>query len=531
MQGYSTTKGFNAWFWNHNDNNVDLDEFLEKFVEAVREAEKEGIPVIFNYEYKDGEDSHGHSILATGVWEDADYYHVKLYDMNAVNENCIDGYYDELRINKDYSDFLYIDDFEHTGKSVTQLPLLNTNYTCLRYLDTKKILEAPFSNLNYDDEIYEKLNKDYETFATLSTPMSLFNSDNKSLTFDNSENSDSTIDILSGSPVYHDDGINDSVDYIIEIPNDKKYTIKSLSDNFRFELYNKKSFTNINGKKVDEVVLTDDEVTVNGNGADYEIAIAPNGDLCQLLEMKVDSDDTNYLLNDSGIEISSKSGISGFEINTVNDLDPSERKSITIDANNISISAGSTIDKVKVVATNNQNQKQEIEVDVLNKQNKDNNDKDTGKKDSDSKLAKVGSTFKHSSGIYKVIASDNKSKKVTYLKPNSKKVKSVKIPASIKINGISYQVTEISANAFKNCKKLKSVTIGANVTAIKPKAFYGCKKLKKITIKSNKLKKIGKQAFKGINAKAKFKVPKKKLKKYKKMIKKAGAPKKAKVTK
>ncbi len=157
--------------------------------------------------------------------------------------------------------------------------------------------------------------------------------------------------------------------------------------------------------------------------------------------------------------------------------------------------------------------------------------KDTGKKDSDSKLAKVGSIFKHSSGIYKVIASDNKSKKVTYLKPNNKKVKSVKIPASIKINGISYQVTEISANVFKNCKKLKSVTIGSNVTNIRAKAFYGCKKLKKITIKSNKLKKIGKQAFKSINAKAKFKVPKKKLKKYKKMIKKAGAPKKAKVTK
>ena len=90
--------------------------------------------------------------------------------------------------------------------------------------------------------------------------------------------------------------------------------------------------------------------------------------------------------------------------------------------------------------------------------------------------------------------SDNKSKKVTYLKPNSRKVKSVSIPASIKINGIFYQVTEIPANAFKNCKKLKSVTIGSNVTTIKAKAFYGCKKLKK-------------------------------------MIKKAGAPKNAKVTK
>ena len=43
--------------------------------------------------------------------------------------------------------------------------------------------------------------------------------------------------------------------------------------------------------------------------------------------------------------------------------------------------------------------------------------------------------------------------------------------------------------------------------------------------------KIGKNAFKGIDKKAKFKVPKKKLKEYKKKIKKSGAPKKSKITK
>ena len=40
---------------------------------------------------------------------------------------------------------------------------------------------------------------------------------------------------------------------------------------------------------------------------------------------------------------------------------------------------------------------------------------------------------------------------------------------------------------------------------------------------------MGKKAFEGINAKAKIKVPKNKLSKYKKMIKKAGAPKKVKI--
>ena len=50
------------------------------------------------------------------------------------------------------------------------------------------------------------------------------------------------------------------------------------------------------------------------------------------------------------------------------------------------------------------------------------------------------------------------------------------------------------------------------MTSIADNAFVKCKKkLKKVTI-GTKVKSIGKNAFKGINAKAKFKLPKKKHK-------------------
>lgn len=82
-------------------------------------------------------------------------------------------------------------------------------------------------------------------------------------------------------------------------------------------------------------------------------------------------------------------------------------------------------------------------------------------------------------------------------KCTSKKVKSVTILNKVKIGKKTYTVTSIAKNAFK-----------------------GCKKLKKVTIKATKLKSIRKNAFKGIYKKATFKVPKKQLKKYKKLIKK-----------
>lgn len=171
----------------------------------------------------------------------------------------------------------------------------------------------------------------------------------------------------------------------------------------------------------------------------------------------------------------------------------------------------------------------------------------------------VGYTLsdKSSKAVYKVSKVDAE---VTYVKPSKKTYTKVKIPNTIKYQGVTYKVTAIANNAFKNNEKLKSVTIGTNIrtignsafqncTALKSvtipknvskigsKAFYGCKKLMKMTIKTTKLteKKVGKNAFKNMGKsnfkKVTVKVPKKKLKAYKKMLVKRGLSKKAKVKK
>ena len=64
-----------------------------------------------------------------------------------------------------------------------------------------------------------------------------------------------------------------------------------------------------------------------------------------------------------------------------------------------------------------------------------------------------------------------------------------------------------------------TVYIGTNVSRINAGAFKGCKKLKTVHIKTNKLKFVGKDAFKGISKKAIFKVAKKNLVKYKRLLK------------
>jgi len=129
---------------------------------------------------------------------------------------------------------------------------------------------------------------------------------------------------------------------------------------------------------------------------------------------------------------------------------------------------------------------------------------------------------------YKVVKAG---KTVEYKNAPNKKVKSASVPSTVKIDNVTYKVTGIASSAFKNCKKLKKVTIGANVTSIGKQAFYGCKSLKTVTVKSKSMKKVGSKAFKGIHKKASIKVPKAKLKAYKKLFKKGGAAKSVKIKK
>lgn len=157
---------------------------------------------------------------------------------------------------------------------------------------------------------------------------------------------------------------------------------------------------------------------------------------------------------------------------------------------------------------------------------------------------------------YKVTISDLTKGTVTYVAPTDAKATTVTIPATVVIDGVTYKVTAIEKNAFKNnkyikkviignniitigdnafygCKKLKTVTIGKSVTKIGSKAFYGCSKIKTLTIKSTKLttKKIGSKAFTKTPKKMTVKVPKSKLKSYKKLLKAKGVNSRAKIKK
>ena len=86
---------------------------------------------------------------------------------------------------------------------------------------------------------------------------------------------------------------------------------------------------------------------------------------------------------------------------------------------------------------------------------------------------------------------------VTCYGTTSSRITKAVIPATITYKGIRYCVTSVWANAFKNCTRLASVTIGNNVSVIGANAFYKCKNLKSVTIGTG-LTQINANAFRGI---------------------------------
>lgn len=160
---------------------------------------------------------------------------------------------------------------------------------------------------------------------------------------------------------------------------------------------------------------------------------------------------------------------------------------------------------------------------------------------------KKGSSFTAKNISYNIVSVNAEKKtgtvKVEKVSANSK-LKKIAVPNTVSKDGCTFKVEKITKNSFRNNNKVTKVKIGKNVKVIEDGAFSGCKKLnsvvtgaslskigknvfandkslKKIDFRnSKKIKSVGSGTFKGISKKAIIKLPKGKVKAYKKLLKK-----------
>ena len=209
--------------------------------------------------------------------------------------------------------------------------------------------------------------------------------------------------------------------------------------------------------------------------------------------------------------------------------------STVCDMTDVSANSDDSEDKSKDDEKKNSDKDKKDSKDSKNKKSDDKKDEKTeGSAESDDYIvyATFGQDIKKgytlSIGEYKYkVTKAGKGGTLTYL-GSKKKQKKIIIPDAISMDGVMYNVTAVNSKAFKGNTKLTSITIGKNVKKIGSKAFYGCRKLSSIEVRATGLKSVGSKAFKDIKTKVKVTVPKGKLNKYKKLLKKKGVSNKAK---
>ena len=267
-----------------------------------------------------------------------------------------------------------------------------------------------------------------------------------------------------------------------------------------------------------------------------EYELVPDNACSNMVEW-VSSDNSVVEIDQDGIVVAKKSGIvtiickSTFD-NTISDKitiqvreKPTEQEA-TADEQGSNIQEGAASTEKQETTTENVSTKEEetsTETTVSNKKT----------------VVKNGIRIKGKQCWF--IITSVKKKTVKVIGASNKKTTHIKIPATVKYKGIHYKVTAIGKKAFKNNKKINSVTIGNNVATIQESAFYGCKQLKNVVIgkkvavigktafynciklqvikiQSTKLKKIGSKAFKKIDKNPIIYAPKKKMKKYQKLF-------------
>ena len=123
-------------------------------------------------------------------------------------------------------------------------------------------------------------------------------------------------------------------------------------------------------------------------------------------------------------------------------------------------------------------------------------------------------------------------------------IRTIKIASRVKLNGKYYDVTMVDKKAFEGNDRIGKIYIGRNVKTIGKDAFKGCTNLKSVVINSRVLKTIKKNSFANCNKLKKIiikskvlnrvyknaigkkritiRVPKGKIAKYRKLIRKSG---------
>lgn len=389
-------------------------------------------PFLLGVTYKEA----GHALVVCGLDGKVNgYYKVAICDPNCQSE------YRYLMINENYSSF-HMED--KNGNTIYSGKIDSNNFKELKYVTYEDAYSKVTSKKSGNCEVIVNVDSSFYMTTDVGTYLSY---DGEKFT------GTAKIDSVSSAIKTSDD--NESSSWIIELLGINKVNFSNMSPSIEVDcLFDSDEYANVTGNNLTTISFEDDKgVSIEGTDAIYTLSIsAKNTDNTLIHTSGKVTNRVTYEYDGADIKINGSEDIS---------------------VNKITDEGIEALDKSTdpVITVNGKNNKPNVNL----------------------KKVKIGDRVSIGRVTYKI--TNLKKKTVEYFKTKSTSAK-ISIPATVKLNGITFKVTRISDNAFKNRVKLKTLIIGKNVITIGENAFCGCQALKTFTI-SSKITKIGANAFKG----------------------------------
>lgn len=454
-----------------------------------------------------------HTVLVTGCDynKDEEQYLVKIFDENSVNRKEDNGNFSYMKIKKDFSTFEYIDS---NGNEIN-----NKSYRAICFLDWNSLVNV-VPKASKSSSKYTKLS------FLLGDDFKVVNDQGEYLEYDGT-NFSGDMSIYNINTVESGEGTR----LVIETDTLKSVNISDIENHIDMEVYNDNDYLSLSGTKIENAEMVLDN-GIQLSGTDYtfnayvgtdEVAQDENG-LVRVTAKT--SSNVTITKNANSINVVGDEKLS--EITIAKYIGSSVEQDNLQDSKNISITAETkkkNNESNDALNTDDKNNNSSNSMNTNTSVRKDNSNVQVSSK----KVVSSGDKIKVGKNTYKIL--NTRTKTVQFVKTTNNK-KTITIPATVKIHGVSYTVNSIASNAFSKSRNVQKIVIGSNVKSISRNSFKGAKRLRTLVIKSAKLTKKGvRNSLKGSKiVSIKFcGDASKKMKLYKKIFAKKNSGKKVKI--
>ena len=322
-ESYSVSKGG----WHIKSEKERLTEFLKKLKNEAEESQKTKKPFVFSFHYNENNETGGHSVVVCGYYynNEKNEHEIKIYDENTYPS----AKYSTMKISSDFSSFTFTDaNHESSGKKISDM------WTKLEVYDIDKLYSGSmFDSISVvDGNVRSSSNNTTDIYVTADKKFRLTNSKGEYLEYDG-ENYLGNMTVYDCTLV---DNLDSTYSWKITVDKSSSFIISDSENNLRVIGETNEGGFDVLSSGADEINITGQSVSVEGNNYDFDIALQTQGSK-DFIRIQGDAlGDSVFENNNENIDVKSDKYISSLKVTSC-EFDNAQTEEVDNNINHIVI--------------------------------------------------------------------------------------------------------------------------------------------------------------------------------------------------